>query len=147
MRQLVALVAILLGCETVLLILLGTCVSWSVPLFEITATALLGVAVFIYAKLRFGPSLLASLAADKLPSGTIMCGALLFVAAVLLILPGPMTDAAGFLLLIPWTRRMIVAALSRRCLTSSGPCPPDHATISEQVIARILGDDGLYVAY
>ena len=90
-RQLVVLVAILLGCETVLLILLGTCVSWSVPLFEITATALLGVAVFIYAKLRFGPSLLASLAADKLPSGTIMCGALLFVAAVLLILPGPMT--------------------------------------------------------
>jgi UPF0716 protein FxsA len=36
-------------------------------------------------------------------------GALLLIAGFLLLLPGFVTDAIGFLLLVPWVRRLVIA--------------------------------------
>ena len=45
---------------------------------------------------------------NKLPFYEILSGASIAFAAVLLILPGFITDAFGFLLLFPFTRRLII---------------------------------------
>ena len=45
---------------------------------------------------------------NKLPLFEIVSGASIALAALLLIIPGFITDAIGFLLLIPFTRKIIV---------------------------------------
>jgi len=49
-----------------------------------------------------------SLAADELPALDLMDGALLLVAGLFLLLPGFVTDALGFLLLIPPVRHWLI---------------------------------------
>lgn len=49
-----------------------------------------------------------SLAVDELPALDLMDGALLLVAGLFLLLPGFVTDALGFLLLIPPLRRWLI---------------------------------------
>lgn len=45
------------------------------------------------------------------PSDSVLNGALLLLAAVLLIIPGVITDVLAIMLLIPWSRRLIGEAL------------------------------------
>ena len=55
-------------------------------------------------------------------------GVALAMGGALLLTPGFVTDVAGFLCLIPWTRRALIAAALRRMqvrYTSSGPGGPD----------------------
>lgn len=49
-----------------------------------------------------------SLAADELPALDLMDGALLLVAGLFLLLPGFVTDALGFLLLVPPVRHWLI---------------------------------------
>jgi len=49
-----------------------------------------------------------SLAADELPALELMDGALLLVAGLFLLLPGFVTDALGFLLLVPPVRHRLI---------------------------------------
>ena len=44
---------------------------------------------------------------NKMPIYEIMSGASIAIAALLLIIPGFFTDSIGFLLLIPFTRRIL----------------------------------------
>jgi UPF0716 protein FxsA len=52
-------------------------------------------------------------AQGRLPADGILSGALVLVGGVLLVTPGVVTDVAGFLLLLPPTRRLIAARLRR----------------------------------
>ena len=45
---------------------------------------------------------------NKIPFYEIISGASIAIAAIFLILPGFITDAIGFLLLFPFTRRLII---------------------------------------
>ena len=56
----------------------------------------------------------AETAAGRLPAGSIVDGVIILLAGALLITPGILTDAFGFLCLIPVTRRLIRAYLWRR---------------------------------
>jgi UPF0716 protein FxsA len=49
-----------------------------------------------------------SMAADELPALELMDGALLLVAGLFLLLPGFLTDALGFLLLVPPVRQWLI---------------------------------------
>jgi len=49
-----------------------------------------------------------SMAADELPALDLMDGALLLVAGLFLLLPGFLTDALGFLLLVPPARQWLI---------------------------------------
>lgn len=49
-----------------------------------------------------------SMAADELPALDLMDGALLLVAGLFLLLPGFLTDALGFLLLVPPVRQWLI---------------------------------------
>ena len=69
-------------------------------------TAIIGI---YFAKLQGIETLrsgMVNLYQNKLPIYEIMSGASIAIAAVLLIIPGFFTDMIGFLLLIPFTRKM-----------------------------------------
>ena len=51
---------------------------------------------------------------NKVPVYEIFSGASIAVAALFLIIPGFFTDIAGFILLIPFTRRVIISMLIRK---------------------------------
>ena len=55
-----------------------------------------------------------SLYKNKIPLFEIISGASIALAACLLIVPGFVTDFFGFLLLIPFTRKMIVKSLIKK---------------------------------
>ena len=70
-------------------------------------TAIIGV---YFAKLQGIQTLksgMVNLYQNKMPIYEIMSGASIAIAALLLIIPGFFTDLIGFLLLIPFTRRII----------------------------------------
>ena len=70
-------------------------------------TAIIGV---YFAKLQGIQTLksgMVNLYQNKIPIYEIMSGASIAIAALLLIIPGFFTDLVGFLLLIPFTRRII----------------------------------------
>jgi UPF0716 protein FxsA len=87
----------------------------------VIATALLGIAILR----RLGFSLVARLHAGLAPGAPLAAElgpALLLVAAgILLVVPGPVTDAAGFALLVPQLRRWIARRLAGR---RDGAPPP-----------------------
>ena len=51
---------------------------------------------------------------NKIPIYEIISGASIAVAALLLIIPGFFTDTVGFLLLIPFTRRILISSFVKR---------------------------------
>ncbi len=55
-----------------------------------------------------------SLYKNEIPLFEIISGASIALAACLLILPGFVTDTIGFLLLVPWTRKIIVKSLIKK---------------------------------
>ena len=74
-------------------------------------TAIIGV---YFAKLQGIQTLksgMVNLYQNKVPINEIMSGASIAMAALLLIIPGFFTDLIGFLLLIPFTRKMIFSLI------------------------------------
>lgn len=64
----------------------------------------------------------------QVPAMEMFEGVALAFGGALLLTPGFVTDVAGFLCLIPWTRRALIAAALRRMqvrYTSGGPGGPD----------------------
>ncbi len=103
-----------------LLLILANYTSWEVALGEVLASGLLGLVVIRYVTAQFGPRVLSRVAASESPGAALADGALLFVAGILLLLPGIISDIAGLLLLIPLVRRLTVAWLRRRLLRHAG---------------------------
>ncbi len=56
---------------------------------------------------------------NKVPIYEIISGASIAVAALLLIIPGFFTDTVGFLLLIPYTRRILVNSLVKKNISKT----------------------------
>lgn len=64
----------------------------------------------------------------QIPAMEMFEGVALAMGGALLLTPGFVTDVAGFLCLIPWTRRALIAAALRRMqvrYTGAGPGGPD----------------------
>ena len=70
-------------------------------------TAIIGIYFAKHQGIRTLRSGMVNLYQNKMPIYEIMSGASIAVAAILLIIPGFFTDTIGFLLLIPFTRRII----------------------------------------
>ena len=54
---------------------------------------------------------------NKIPIYEMLSGASIAIAAVMLIIPGFVTDAFGFILLVPFTRKLIIQMLFKRFQT------------------------------
>ena len=56
---------------------------------------------------------------NKIPIYEIISGASIAIAALLLIIPGFFTDSIGFLLLIPFTRKILISFFIKKRTTSN----------------------------
>ncbi len=94
--------------EIFLLIKIGSKIGAINTVALIFLTAIIGV---YFAKLQGIKTLksgMINLYQNKVPIYELISGASIAIAALLLIIPGFFTDIIGFLLLIPFTRRMLI---------------------------------------
>ena len=95
--------------EIVVMIKIGHQIGTLNTILIILFTAVVGI---YYAKIEGLNTIKAgmvNLYKNKNPFYEILSGASIAIAAVLLILPGFISDAIGFLLLIPFTRKIIIS--------------------------------------
>ena len=95
-------------------------------------TAIIGV---YFAKLQGIQTLksgMVNLYQNKVPIYEIMSGASIAIAALLLIIPGFFTDLIGFLLLIPFTRRIIFSLVLNK--KSQSEVKHEDGTIDGEIV-------------
>jgi UPF0716 protein FxsA len=105
---------VLPAAELALLIEVGSRIGTGATLAVIVATGVVGAAL---AK-REGLGVLAAVqretAEGRLPAATLVDGVIILLAGALLVTPGILTDAFGFLCLIPAFRKLVKRRLIRR---------------------------------
>ncbi len=87
-------------------------------------TGVLGLCVIGLAVVRYAAVVARRLDQDECLDDELSAGLLLLVAGVLLLLPGIITDTLGLVLLLPATRRFIVAAIHRRAASAEPQAVP-----------------------
>ena len=114
MTRLLLLFVALPAAELALLIELGKRVGTGATLALIVATGIVGASL----ARRQGLGVLAvfqrETAAGRLPASTLVDGVIILLAGALLVTPGILTDAFGFLCLAPAFRRLVKRKLLRR---------------------------------
>jgi UPF0716 protein FxsA len=99
--------------EMLLLVVLSRFVSWVVIVLLVVLTALIGM-LLVRAEGRHTLSKIQQKTArGELPADELLDGALLLVAGAFLVTPGLLTDAIGFLLVLPPTRYPIRIAVKK----------------------------------
>ena len=93
--------------EIYLLIKIGTKIGAITTILLIFTTAVIGVYYAKYEGLNTLKSGFAQLSKNETPAYEVISGAAIAFAALLLIIPGFMTDLIGFFLIFPITRKMI----------------------------------------
>ncbi len=106
----VALPAVELG----LLIEIGSRIGTGATLALIAVTGIVGAALARRQGLGVLRVLQTETAAGRLPAGSLIDGVIILVAGALLVTPGVLTDAFGFLCLVPAFRRVVKRGLRRR---------------------------------
>lgn len=100
--------------ELSLLIEIGGWIGTPATLGLIVATGVVGAALARQQGLRVLGEVQREVAIGRLPAGSLLDGLLILVAAALLVTPGVLTDAFGFLCLTPGFRRMVKREMVRR---------------------------------
>ncbi|MEM7393564.1 MAG: FxsA family protein, partial [Verrucomicrobiota bacterium] len=77
-------------------------------------TGFLGAALARFQGLRVLHQIRADLALGKMPAPYLMDGVMILLAGAVLITPGLITDAAGFLLLVPAVRQLLKEQLKKK---------------------------------
>ena len=110
--------------ELGLLIQLGRVIGLAPTVAIVLLTGITGAALARWQGLVTLRRVQADMAAGRVPAGALVDGLLILVAGGLLLTPGLITDAAGFLLLVPPTRaavrRALVEAFRRRMRSDGG---------------------------
>jgi UPF0716 protein FxsA len=100
--------------EIALFVTIGGAIGLWLTLLVVIGTGFLGVALLQRQGLRNAERLRRQMDQMRDPLGAAGDGALLALAAILLILPGFLTDFLGALLLIPPFRRLLIVQMTRR---------------------------------
>jgi len=90
--------------ELWLLLQLGGCYGWRVTLLVVVLTGFTGAWLARMQGLQTLLAIRRDMAEGRMPAPRLMDGVMILIAGVLLITPGLITDAVGFLLLIPPVR-------------------------------------------
>lgn len=99
--------------DLVLLFRVGKYIGFWRTLGLVFGTALLGVALLALQGFGVYRKALNELGAGRIPKNQVIDGLLIVIGAVLILLPGPMADVAGFVLLFPLTRWPVRGAVLR----------------------------------
>ena len=100
--------------EIYLMIKVGGVIGALNTILLIFFTAITGVYFAKLAGLRTLQSGLSQIVKNEMPIYEIISGAALAFAALLLIIPGFLTDIIGFLLIIPVTRKLFIKSISSK---------------------------------
>ena len=100
--------------EIYLLIKVGGIIGAFNTIFLIFFTAIMGVYFARLEGLNAVRSGFSQLVKNELPIYEIISGAALAFAALLLIIPGFLTDLVGFLLIVPVTRKFLIISISSK---------------------------------
>ena len=100
--------------EIYLLIKIGSQIGAITTIFMIFMTAIIGVYYAKYEGLNTLKSGFSQLNKNETPAYEVISGAAIAFAALLLIVPGFVTDALGFLLIFPLTRKFIFNRLAKK---------------------------------
>lgn len=107
--------------EIYVLIAVGSVIGGFFTIVLILLTAFIGAYLFKYQGLSTLKDAQLSAAQGIAPTTQIMEGVIILICGVLLLTPGFVTDAIGFLGLVPYTRKAFVRALmSRNIFASNG---------------------------
>ena len=100
--------------EIYLLIKIGSQIGAITTILLIFTTAVVGVYYAKYEGLNTLKSGFIQLSKNEAPAYEVISGAVIAFAALLLIIPGFATDCAGFLLIFPFTRRLILKKFTKK---------------------------------
>ena len=100
--------------EIYLLIKIGSQIGAITTILLIFATAVVGVYYAKYEGLNTLKSGFLQLSRNESPTYEVISGAAIAFAALLLIIPGFMTDIIGFLLIFPVSRKLIFSKISEK---------------------------------
>ena len=105
--------------EIYLFIKIGSFIGAFNTISLIFITAVVGILYARYEGLNTFKSGFAQLMKSEIPAYELISGAAIAFAALLLIIPGFATDFIGFLLIIPFTRKIILNQLSKKISKSN----------------------------
>ena len=100
--------------EIYLLIKIGSQIGAISTILLIFTTAIVGIYYAKYEGLNTLKSGFTQLSKNEIPAYEVISGAAIAFAALLLIIPGFATDALGFLLIFPFSRKMILKKFSKK---------------------------------
>lgn len=104
--------------EVVLLIKVGQAIGIVITLILLVIHAVLGVLLLRHQGSRAWNALTDAYTKGRVPTGHLADAVLILVGGLLLILPGFITDAIGFVFILPWTRpyarKLIAFFVARR---------------------------------
>ena len=100
--------------EIYLLIKIGSHIGAMSTILLIFTTAIIGIYYAKYEGLNTLKSGFIQLSKNETPAYEVISGAAIAFAALLLIIPGFATDALGFLLIFPYSRKMIFKKFSKK---------------------------------
>ena len=100
--------------EIYLFIKIGSQIGAFNTISLIFITAIIGIYYAKYEGLNTLRSAISQIVKNKMPIYEIVSGAALAFASLLLILPGFLTDIIGFLIIFPWTRKIIFRRISKK---------------------------------
>ena len=100
--------------EIYLLIKIGSQIGAITTILLIFSTAIVGIYYAKYEGLNTLKSGFLQLSRNESPTYEVISGAAIAFAALLLIIPGFMTDIIGFLLIFPVSRKLIFSKISKK---------------------------------
>ncbi len=100
--------------EIYLLIKIGSQIGAITTILLIFTTAIVGIYYAKYEGLNTIKSGFIQLSKNEAPAFEILSGAVIAIAALLLIFPGFLTDIIGFLLIFPLSRKLIFRNISKK---------------------------------
>ena len=114
MNSLLLLIILVPILEIYLIIKVGSLIGAATTILLIFVTAFVGVFYAKYEGLNTLKSGLVQLSKNEIPKYEVISGAAISLGALLLIIPGFITDFFGFLLIFPLTRKFIFNLLSTK---------------------------------
>ena len=114
MNSILLLIILIPAIEIFLFIKIGSQIGAVTTILLIFATAVVGVYYAKYEGLNTLKAGFAQLSKNEPPAYEIISGAAIAFAALLLIIPGFVTDILGFLLIFPVSRRFFFSILSKK---------------------------------
>ena len=114
MNSILLLIILIPVIEIYLLIKIGSQIGAVTTIVLIFTTAVVGLYYAKYEGLNTLRSGISQLIKNEIPAYEFISGAAIALAALLLIIPGFATDLIGFLLITPFTRKLIFGKISKR---------------------------------